>query len=276
MNLMNTARTFALLSILTGVLLAIGYFAGGQSGALVALIFSALINFFSYWYSDKIVLKMYHAQKVSEKDNPALHKIVAKLSKDAGIPKPPVYIINSINPNAFATGRNPKHAAVAVTTGIMELLDIQEIEAVLAHELGHVANRDTLISTMAATLAGAVTWVAQMAFFSSNRERNAAASLFMLIVAPLAASLVRLAISRGREFGADEYGAKLSQKPLKLASALQKIDSSVRGRPWNGNPATAHMFIINPLSGSDVAGLFSTHPSTEARVERLKRIESRR
>src|SRR3989338_7000894 len=230
MNIVNTTKTFAMLSILTGILLGVGYFLGGSQGALVALVFSGLINFVSYWYSDKIVLKMYHAERIVEKDNPALHKLVSNLAKDAGIPKPPVYLVKSANPNACATGRNPKHAAVAVTTGLLETLEPAEVEAVLAHELGHVVNRDTLVSTMAATIAGAITWAAHIAFFAGHRDRNVAGALLMMIIAPVAATIVRLAISRNREFGADEFGAKIAQ-PLKLASALQKIEASARGRP---------------------------------------------
>lgn len=272
MNIINTAKTFLLLTILTGILLAVGYFIGGYAGALFALVFSALINFVSYWYSDKIVLKMYRAQEITAADNPALHQTVNKLCDAAGVPKPPLYLVKTIAPNAFATGRNPSHAAIAVTTGLLEHLEPSEVEAVLAHEIGHIANRDTLVSTMAATIAGAVTWVAHMAIFAGGRDRNIAASLAMMILAPIAASLVRFAVSRSREFGADMFGATVSKKPLKLASALQKIEHLARRMPLDVNPATSHLFIINPLSATSLAELFSTHPSVEARVERLKRM----
>lgn len=272
MNLMNTAKTFALLSVLTGILLAIGYYVGGSSGVLVAFALSVVINFVSYWWSDKIVLKMYGAKTVERKDAPWLHDTVERLCKDAGLPKPPIYLVRTNAPNAFATGRNPQHAAVAVTTGLMDALEKDEVAAVLAHEIGHVANRDTLISTMAATLAGAITWIAHAALFAGDRNRSAAGALAMMIVVPIAASLVRLAISRSREFGADTFGAHVSGQPLKLASALQKIEHAARGVRMNAEPATAHMFIINPLTAENLAGLFSTHPPTAERVRRLKEM----
>jgi heat shock protein HtpX len=272
----NTFKTFSLLALLTGLLLGIGYFFGGLYGATIGLIFAGLINFISYWYSDKIVLKMYGAREISPGDNPTIYQMVGRLSDNAGIPAPKVYEINTMNPNAFATGRNPKNSAVAVTRGLMQHLEPEEIEGVLAHEISHIKNRDTLISTVSATIAGAVTWLAHILGFSllfGGRDRgNAGGAIFMFLFAPLAASIVRLAISRNREFMADATGAKISQKPLALASALKKINSIARARPLAVNESTSHMFIINPLKANTIANLFSTHPPTEERVRRLEEM----
>lgn len=277
---MNRIKTAMLLAALTALLVWIGYALGGQAGLIIAVIFAGLMNFASYWWSDKIVLRMYHAKEVSESQAPELYQIVRDLAMRAGIPMPKVYLIPEETPNAFATGRNPQHAAVAVTAGITRLLSREELAAVLAHELGHVRNRDTLIMTVAATIAGALSMLTNMAMWgmmlggrTDDDEDGASplAGLVGIIVAPIAAALIQMAISRSREFLADESGARLSGNPLALASALRKIDEWSRRVPiHSGTPATAHMFIINPFAGASMARMFSTHPSTEARVERLE------
>lgn len=268
-------RTTILLAVLTGLMLLIGGALGGRSGMFLALILSVVMNFGSYWYSDKIVLAMYHAREVTPAESPELYSIVQGLAKRAGLPMPRVYIVNSQMANAFATGRDPKHAAVAVTTGIMRILDRNELEAVIAHELTHVKNRDTLISAMAATLAGVITYMANIAqwglIFGGRDDDggNIVGALAMIILAPIAAMLVQLAISRGREFGADRGGAEISGKPLALASALAKLEGAAGAVRADVNPSTAHLFIVNPLKGRAMASLFSTHPSTEERIRRL-------
>jgi heat shock protein HtpX len=237
------------------------------------------MNFGSYWYSDKIVLKIYHAREVTSAEAPELCSMVQRLADRAGLPMPKVCIVNSPMANAFATGRDPKHAAVAVTTGIMKILDKNELEGVIAHELTHVKNRDTLISAMAATLAGVITYMANIAqwglIFGGRDDDggNIVGALAMIILAPIAALLIQLAISRGREFGADKGGAEISGKPLALASALAKLEGAAGAIKVDANPSTAHMFIVNPLKGRAMASLFSTHPSTEERIKRLTSMQ---
>ncbi|MFB6076037.1 MAG: zinc metalloprotease HtpX [Candidatus Aenigmatarchaeota archaeon] len=274
--MLNTIKTFTLLSVLTGLFLGVGYLFGGMGGAFIALVFAGLLNFISYWHSDKIILKMYNAKEVKENDNLKLHRIVSRLSERADIPKPRIYMLDTDNPNAFATGRNPENSAVAVTKGIIKHLDKDEIEGVLSHEISHIKNRDTLISTVSATVAGAVTWIAQIMAYSmlfGGRDRNnVGGGIFMIFFAPLAASLIRMAISRNREFMADESGAKISKKPESLKSALKKIHSVAKKRPLDVNPSTSHIFIANPLNRNTVANLFSTHPPLEERLKRLSEV----
>ncbi|MCI0661196.1 MAG: zinc metalloprotease HtpX [Acidobacteria bacterium] len=275
---MNRVKTVVLLATLTALFLFIGYAIGGQGGLIIALLFAGVMNFASYWFSDKIVLRMYNAQEVSQSDSPELYGIVANLAQKENIPMPRVYLIPEETPNAFATGRNPKHAAVAVTAGLMRMLDRRELTGVIAHELGHVLNRDTLIMTVAASLAGALGYLAQFAFFfggsSSDDDDGGSSPIFGivgLIIAALAAPLIQMAISRSREFVADESGARLSGDPRALASALRKIESGSQQIPiHSGNPATAHLFIINPFSGGSISRLFSTHPPTAERIARLE------
>ena len=284
-TLKNTIKTTLLLSALTVVLMLIGFVYGGQGTMMIAFMFAIVMNVGSYWFSDKIVLKMYKAKEVTRSQAPELYQIVINLTKRANLPMPKVYIMDSPIPNAFATGRNPKHAAVAVTTTIMNLLSRDELEGVLAHELAHVKNRDTLISTIAATLAGVIMMVASMARWAAifggfgGRDNNEGGSQLIgfvvtAFVAPLAAVLIQMAISRSREYGADRGGAEISGKPQALASALARLESGVAhaqesGRAGNINPSTAHMFIVNPLKGMSFMSLFSTHPPIPKRVERL-------
>lgn len=278
---MSGLKTFTLLTLLTIILLYAGNAIGGQTGMIVALFFAGAMNFISYWFSDKIVLAMYGAQEVEAKEAPTLHKIVEELSQNEGLPKPKVYIIPSNAPNAFATGRSPSAAAVAVTEGIMHLLSEKELKGVISHELAHIKNRDTLIATIAATIAGAIMMLADMArwaamfggFRRNEEERGGALGvLLMAIIAPIAALLIQLAISRQREYAADEAGAKLSRDPLSLASALEKLSYSARYIQMDANPSTAHLFIVNPLSGGGLLTLFSTHPPVEERIKRLKEL----
>src|ERR671937_718768 len=276
----NVFKTALLLAVLTALLVLIGGAIGGRQGMIIAFVMAGLINFMSYWFSDKIVLAMYGAQPISESQAPRLYAIVRRLATRAGIPMPPVYLIPSDAPNAFATGRNAEHAAVAVTEGIMRILDEDELEGVLAHELAHVKNRDVLISTIAATLAGAITYLAHMAQWaaifggrSQDDDEGGSNPLVMMlfaILAPIAAMLVQLAVSRAREFQADASGARLAGRSYGLAKALEKIEVASRIEPLPANPATAHLFIVNPLSGQSFARLFSTHPSTEERIARLR------
>lgn len=265
-------RTTLLLGLLTGILLVSGFLIAGVGGMTIALIFAFLINFFAYWYSDKIVLTMYHAKPLKDKK---LNSIVEELSKEAGIPKPKVYVVETEIPNAFATGRDPKHSAVAVTTGLINYLEDEEIKGVIAHEIAHIKNRDVLVSTLAAVIAGAIAYLAQIAWWSmfSNRERGNAILLPLIFLAPIAATLVRLAISRGREYHADYTGAVISKNPLGLASALEKISSFTKSHPIRGNVATSHMWIVNPFKADTIANLFSTHPKTEERIRRLKEMK---
>jgi heat shock protein HtpX len=249
----------------------------------VAFILALAMNFFSYWFSDKIVLRMYGAQETTPADAPQLHQIVDELAHEAGIPKPRVYIIPDDSPNAFATGRNPEHAAVAATEGILRLLTPTELKGVLAHEIGHVRNRDILISTIAATMAGAIMILADMArfgaIFGGSRDDNEGGGgiigiLVMSIIAPIAAMLIQMAVSRSREYLADETGAHLAHNPESLARALEKLSMGVQRAPMDASPATAHMFIVNPLTGSSLMNLFSTHPPIEERVARLRAMRS--
>jgi heat shock protein HtpX len=272
-------KTAMLLAALTALFPFIGQALGGQTGMIIAIVFAVVMNFGTYWFADKIVLRMYNAQEVTPDDAPELHGVVKDLALRAGLPMPRVYVIPEETPNAFATGRNPQNAAVAVTVGITRLLNREELRAVLAHELGHVRNRDTLIMTVAATIAGALSHLASMAIWgamlggrSDDEEGgNPIAGLLGIIFAPIAAMLIQMAISRSREFMADETGARLSGNPLALASALGKIeDWSKRVPITQGTPATAHMFIINPFIGEGMSRLFSTHPSTQDRVARLE------
>lgn len=286
---MNTLKTTFLLALLTGLLLAVGAFFGGTKGMTFMFIISILMNFVSYWYSDKIVLSMYGAREVSPQQAPDLTRMVASLAQRAKIAMPKVYILDTDVPNAFATGRDPEHAAVAVTTGIMRALNYEELEGVVAHELAHVRNRDTLISTIVATIAGVITMIANIAQWTaflgmgrSDDDDNAFGGmlqfLFLVILAPLAATIIQLGISRSREYQADETGAGFSGNPLGLANALQKIEHYAEHRVMpEATPATAHMFIINPLSGAGgwMVSLFSTHPSTEKRIARLQELARR-
>jgi len=276
---MNLFRTGLLMAFLTGLFVAIGYAIGGQVGMIVAFLFAAGTNLFAYWNSDKMVLSMYGAQVVDEQSAPELVHLVRVLAGNAGIPMPRVHIAQNPQPNAFATGRDPAHAAVCVTTGILERLSEEELAGVLAHELAHVKNRDTLTMTITATLAGAISMLANFAFFFGGRSgdrRNPLGpfgGILIMILAPLAAMLVQMAISRTREFEADRVGALISGRPLWLASALQRISSSaarIDNVEAETHPATAHMFIVNPLHGGNFGSLFATHPSTEERVARLE------
>ena len=279
---MNTLKTTLLLTALTVLFLFIGQMLGGNNGMIIALIFAGIMNLGAYWFSDKIVLKMYGAKQVTEADAPGLVGIVRRGAQSAGLPMPKVYLIPSDTPNAFATGRNPGHAAVAATEGILRILSEDELEGVMAHELTHVKNRDTLISSVVATIAGAISMLANMAMWAGmfgggrGRDRgNGIGLLVMAIVAPLAAVLIQTAISRAREFMADAGGAKISRKPLALASALRKLQNANLRVPMQANPSTAHMFIVNPLSGGRMLSLFSTHPPTEERVSRLQELAQR-
>ncbi|MBI1972337.1 MAG: zinc metalloprotease HtpX [Candidatus Aenigmarchaeota archaeon] len=276
--MIETVKTVALLGLLTGLFLGAGYYLGGSSGAAAALVFSLLMNFFAYWYSDKIVLRMYNAREISKTENAGIHKLIEEISGEAKIPKPKIYLVDQKAPNAFATGRDPKHGALAVTTGLMEILDKAEIKGVLAHEIAHIKNRDTLTSTLAATFAGALAFTAQMAYYGAlfggrDRNRNPIGLILMVIFVPLAATIVRLAISRSREFAADRTGAIFIQETEGLASALSKISDASKHVLMKGNPATSHMFIINPFKGDLLMNLLSTHPSTEARIRSLKSLK---
>jgi heat shock protein HtpX len=275
----NIFKTALLLAVLTAMLVLLGGALGGQQGMVIAFAFALAMNFASYWWSDKIVLAMYRAQPITEAQAPGLYNMVRRLASKAGVPMPRVYLIPSEQPNAFATGRNPEHAVIAVTEGIMRILDDEELEGVLAHELAHVTNRDVLISTIAATLAGAITYLAHMAqwaaFFGGGRHDDddgpsPIAMMLMAIVAPLAAMLVQLAVSRSREFQADATGARLAGRTWGLSKALEKLEMAKQAVPMDANPATAHLFIVNPLSGQALMRLFSTHPPIEERIARLR------
>jgi heat shock protein HtpX len=278
----NIFKTGLLLAVLTAMLVLIGGAIGGQQGMILAFFFAVAMNFFSYWFSDKIVLSMYGAQPIEESQAPALYAMVRRLATRAQIPMPRVYLIPNDTPNAFATGRSPEHSAIAVTEGIMRVLDQDELEGVLAHELSHVKNRDILISTLAATLAGAITYLAHMAqwsaMFGGRRDddeggSNPIAMIAMAIVAPIAAMLVQMAVSRAREYQADATGAHLAGRTWGLAKALEKLQMAQQVAPMNANPATAHLFIVNPLSGQALMSLFSTHPPLEQRVARLRAMK---
>lgn len=280
-------RTVVLLGLLTGLLMAIGGIIGGTVGMFIALIIAGFMNFMSYWFSDKIVLSMYGAREISYEEAPWLHEMVEELARKANMPKPPIYLVPMEQPNAFATGRGPGHAAVAVTRGILEILEPEELKGVLAHELAHIKNRDVLVATIAATIAGAIGFLANMAqwalFFGglqNNEEEEGEGggfaemigAILMIIIVPIIATIVQLAISRAREYLADETGAKICGCPMALARALKKIEEYVMQVPTNVNPGTAHLFIENPLKGGGIMELLSTHPSTEKRIERLCEI----
>jgi heat shock protein HtpX len=276
----NVFKTGLLLAVLTALLVLIGGAVGGQQGMIVAFFLAVVMNFFSYWFSDKVVLAMYQAQPVDEASAPRLYATVRRLATRAGIPMPRVYLIPNDTPNAFATGRDPAHAVIAVTEGIMRILDEEELEGVLAHELAHVRNRDVLISTIAATLAGAITYLAHMAQWAAmfggrghgddDEGTNPIAAIAMAILAPIAAMLIQMAVSRSREYQADATGARLAGKTWGLSKALEKLQMAQQVIPMHANPATAHLFIVNPLSGRSFATLFSTHPPLEERIERLR------
>jgi len=276
----NTMKTTLLMAGLIGLFMVFGRILGGQTGMIVAFVFAAGMNFVMYWFSDSIVLSQYGAEETTSEDYPTLHRVVGRLAEKEGMPKPGIYIISSDNPNAFATGRSPSHAAVAVTTGLLQILNENELEGVLAHELSHVLNRDTLISTIAATFAGAIAMLASIARFGAlfglggrGRDNNIFVILATAIIAPIAASLIQMAVSRSREFKADKSGARLSGKPMELASALRKLERASRSRPMQqATEQTAHLFIVNPISADQLKSLFSTHPSVEDRVERLEQI----
>ena len=273
----NLLKTAVLMAAITALFMLLGRMIGGQAGMMVALAVALAMNFFSYWFSDTLVLRMYNAQEVDERSAPQFYRMVRELAERAQLPMPKVYLIEENAPNAFATGRNPQNAAVAATTGILRVLSERELRGVMAHELAHVRHRDILISTISATMAGAIGMLANFAMFFGGRDAegravNPIAGILVALLAPLAAGLIQMAISRAREFEADRGGAEISGDPQALASALQKIHRYAQGMPLEAaehNPATAQMMIINPLSGGGVRGLFSTHPSTEERVERL-------
>lgn len=272
---MNGMKTAVLMMLLTLLLVWGGAAIGGQSGMTMALMMAGVMNFVSYFFSDKIVLAMYRAREVNEAEAPVLYRIVRRLSQKSGIPMPKVYIIPDESPNAFATGRNPKHAAVAATEGIMRLLSEEELAGVMAHELAHVINRDILIGTVAATIAGAISYLGHMAFFFGGRHNDDEGGspfggLLMMIVAPIAAMLIQMAISRSREYAADEGGARLLGNPMPLAGALRKLEKGVLQIPMDATPATAHMMIVSPFSGGGLVKLFSTHPPMEERIARLE------
>ena len=274
-------RTFLLLVMLTALFLWIGQLIAGQTGMMIAFILALAMNFFSYWYSDRIVLSIYRAKPLSPQSAPQVYKAVEELCQQANLPVPRIYYINTEMPNAFATGRNPRNSAICVTRGLLNIMDYEELKGVLGHELAHIKNRDTLVQTVAATIAGAIMVLANMARwamifggYSDDRERgaNPLAFLIVAIVAPIAALLIQMAISRQREFHADARGAKFAKNPLGLANALIKLDEYSRYRRYRISPATAHLFIVNPLKGSGLSSLFSTHPPIPVRVERLRKM----
>jgi heat shock protein HtpX len=283
-DFMGMFRTALLMTILTVLLIFVGGAIGGQGGMVFAFVFAAAINFGSYWFSDKIVLSIHRAREVSSGEAPELYSIVERLAQRANLPMPRVYIVPTDVPNAFATGRNPKHAVVAVTSGMLKTLTYDEIEAVLGHELAHVKNRDTLVSTVAATMAGAITMLARMArwaaifggFGGDDDDGGILGLIVMAILAPIAAILIQLAISRSREYAADRDGARISGAPLALADALRKMDSAARRRPLSVNPSTVHMFIVNPLKRNFISSLFGTHPAIQKRIARLEALAGRR
>ncbi|MFB6344581.1 MAG: zinc metalloprotease HtpX [bacterium] len=277
---MNNFKTLMLLTGLTLFFIVCGQMLAGPGGMVVAFVLAVGMNFVMYWYGDKIVLKQYNAEEITEEKAPKLHKVVGRLAEKAGIPKPAVYLVPESTPNAFATGRNPKNASIGVTKGILELLNEDELEAVIAHELSHVYNRDTLINVVAASLAGAISMLATMARWGAifgmggrGRDNNIIVLLVMSIVAPLAAMIIQMAISRSREYKADRSGAELCGKPMQLASALKKMEQAAERKPMqSGSQETAHLFIVNPFSGGNFQSLFSTHPSVEDRVSELEKI----
>ena len=274
---MNVLKTTLLMTVMTVLLVWVGDVVAGRQGMWLFLVLAATMNFFAYWFSDKMVLAMYRAKPVTQAQAPELYAIVQHLAQRAKIPMPRLYVIPSESPNAFATGRSPGHAAVAVTQGILRILDRDELEGVLAHELGHVKNRDILTSSIVATIAGAITMVSRAAMFGfggrrDDRGGNPIAGLLVMLLAPLAAMIVQMAVSRTREFAADRAGSEISGKPLALASALRKLERGATAVPMNANAATVHQFIVNPLRGGGLAGMFSTHPRTDDRVARLEQF----
>jgi heat shock protein HtpX len=281
---MNMLKTTLLMTVLTVMLILVGGLIGGNNGMMFAFVFALAINFGSYWFSDKIVLAMYHAKEITREQNPTIFEIVQDLTTRASLPMPRIYMIDSDQPNAFATGRDPQHAAVAVTNGIMQLMPKNEIRGVIAHELSHVKHRDILISSIAATIAGAITMLANMAQWAmifggfggrgsrDDEGSNPIAALVMIIVAPIAAMMVQMAISRSREYDADKGGAEMSGDPMALANALRRLETAKEEIPMKATPATAHMFIINPLSGKSFKNMFSTHPPIEDRIARLEEM----
>ena len=277
----NTLKTTLLLGLLTGLILWFGGYVGGQSGMMIAFLFALLMNFGAYWFSDKIVLAMYRAREVDPQQAPGLYRMVERLAQRGGLPTPRVFVIPSDSPNAFATGRNPQHAVVAVTQGILKTLRDEELEGVLAHELAHVKNRDILISSIAATLAGAVMMLASMARWAAifggvgggrddDNRGGVFGLIFMAVLAPIAAMMIQFAISRTREFEADATGAQIAGNPLGLANALEKLGLATQRIPLQANPATSHLFIVNPLSGKSILKLLSTHPPLDERIRRLR------
>lgn len=279
---MNSLKTFGLMFIMIVLLSWIGQAIGGRQGMIMAFMFAVVTNFVMYWFSDSIVLMMYKAKMIKEEDEPELFKIVRNLTLKADLPMPKVYIVNAQTPNAFATGRDPQHAAVAVTKGILDILNQNELEGVIAHELSHVKHRDILISTIAATFAGAITMLARLGQFamifgggdrSRDDEAGGVGGLLMIILAPIAAILIQMAISRSREYLADESGAKITGRPVALANALRKLSEVGKQIPLNANPSTAHMFIVNPLTGGAFVSLFSTHPPLAKRIELLEKMD---
>jgi heat shock protein HtpX len=281
---MNFLKTTVLLATLTGILVAVGGLVGGTSGAVLFLVLAGVMNFFAYWFSDKMALKMAGAREVSESDDPALFRIVRDVATASGMPMPRVYVIETESPNAFATGRNPKHAVVAVTTGIRRILDERELRGVLGHEMGHVRNRDILTSSIVATVAGAIQMIAQVLMFSSlfgggrNRDQNPLLTLVAILIAPIAASLIQLGISRQREYAADKTGAEVTHDPEALASALEKLERGVAMRPMADSPAqqaVSALYIVKPFAGGGgMKNLFSTHPPLEDRIRRLRAMRS--
>lgn len=280
---MNHIKTALLLGVLTGVLMLIGGLFGGKGGVVIAFVFAVIMNFGAYWFSDRIVLRMYRAQEVNERQAPEIYALVRNLTMRAGMPMPKVYIIPEETPNAFATGRDENHAVVAVTQGILRILNRDELEGVLAHEIMHIRNKDMLIGSIAATLAGAICMLANMAQFAAifgfargDDEEGGGNTLGLIltaILAPIAATLIQMAVSRSREYLADEGGARISGKPRGLAGALEKLSRASQARPMDANPSTAHLFIVNPLTGRAFMNLFSTHPPIEERIARLRRMK---
>lgn len=280
--MVNNLKALILIVALSGILLLLGGLFGGTTGLIIALIFAIAMNIGSYWFSDKLALKMTGAKEVTPDEEPQLHRIVEEVSAMAGLPKPRVYIIQNDSPNAFATGRNSKHAAVAATTGIMRILDERELKAVFGHELGHIKNHDILINAVVATVATAIMFIAMIGRWSlffglGGRNRDSGifgivAVIAMIILAPIAATIIRMSVSRQREFGADMTGAHIVHDPMALASALQKLQDTAKVRPMEVNPAVSHLFIVNPLGKVDFASLFSTHPPTAKRIERLEQL----
>jgi len=275
---MNTMRTFLLMGLMTVLVVVVGNLLGGQNGMIMAFVFAVIMNFGAYWFSDKLVLRKYNAQEITRADSPELFSLVEELAGRAELPMPRVYVVPDEQPNAFATGRNPSHAALAVTQGILRTLSRDELRGVLGHELAHIKNRDMLTGTVAATMAGAISMIANIAQWgmifggsrSDNREGGGLGGIVMMIVAPIAAMMIQMAISRSREFVADEGGAKIGGNPLGLANALRKLDQKAKEIPMEASPATAHIFTVSPLSGGGLMKLFSTHPPIEDRIARLE------